>query len=239
MDLESIKKSYRFYAPFYNLVFGHRINSGRRKVVGLMDQKPGLRILEIGVGTGLSLPFYSRDVEVTGIDVSSEMLEKARRKFPKDKCPHIKDLLEMDAQELTFEDGSFDVVVAMLVVSVVPDPEKMMAEMARVCVPGGKIIVLNHFASEKGPMKRVENFIAPLSRKIGFRPDFCLKNFLSLTDRRLDGVHKGAIKGMWKMLEFTNEPASSLRNGRNGHNGSDDSPDDLPSADLSVETGGK
>lgn len=206
MDLESIKKSYRFYAPFYNCIFGPFINSGRKKAIALMEQKPGQKILEIGVGTGLSLPFYTSDVEVYGIDVSSEMLGKARKKFPRDKFPQVRELLEMDAQDLEFPDGTFDTVVAMLVVSVVPDPAKMMAEMIRVCKPGGKLIVLNHFASEKGPMRRIENFFAPLSRRIGFRPDFSLPNFLSIAEVRLLGIHKAAIGGMWKMIEFENTP---------------------------------
>lgn len=235
MDLDSIKKSYRFYAPFYNLVFGHRINSGRKKVVDLLDQKPGMRILEIGVGTGLSVPYYDPNVKITGIDVSTEMLEKARKKYPREKFPQVDEFLEMDAQELTFEDGSFDVVVAMLVVSVVPDPEKMLAEMARVCAPGGKIIVLNHFASERGPMKKIENLIAPLSRRIGFRPDFCLKTFLTLTDRKLVRVHKGAVNGMWKMIEFANTPCPEKeRKERSQTRAAEDEPESAPS-EISLE----
>ncbi|MCC5790142.1 MAG: methyltransferase domain-containing protein [Opitutales bacterium] len=234
MDLDSIKKSYRFYAPFYNLVFGHRINSGRKKVVRLLDQKPGLRVLEIGVGTGLSVPYYNQSVEITGIDVSTEMLDVARKKYPQDKFPQVKEFLEMDAQDLQFPDGSFDVVVAMLVVSVVPDPEKMLAEMARVCAPGGKIIVLNHFASQKGPMKKIENLIAPLSRRIGFRPDFCLKTFLTLTDRKLLGVHKGAINGMWKMIEFENTPCPQKEQEERAQGGPDEPEEEVTPSEISL-----
>src|SRR5690554_5893045 len=113
MELARVKNAYRRYAPIYNLVFGWIVNEGRRKAIESLPQQPGDRILEVGVGTGISLPFYQPHVHVTGIDVSPEMLERARRRFLNEEFPQVEALLEMDAQHLRFPDNHFDSVVAM------------------------------------------------------------------------------------------------------------------------------
>lgn len=216
MDLISVRKAYRFYAPVYDYVFGRIVNEGRRLAVSRFNQNPGDKILETGVGTGLSLPFYKPHVEVTGVDVSPEMLEKARRRFQTPRHPHVKALLEMDAQELEFPDNFFQGAVAMYVASVVPDPRAMMLEMFRVTEPGSPVLVVNHFASQKPILKTMESRLAPFSRKLGFQPDFSLEHFVDLLGFGPDKVTTVNVGGYWKLLEFRT-PESPRHNGHGKH----------------------
>ncbi|MCC5841022.1 MAG: methyltransferase domain-containing protein [Opitutales bacterium] len=217
MNLEDVRKSYKFYAPIYDLVFGRIVEEGRRRAVEAVCRAPGDRILEIGVGTGRSLRYYKPDVEVTGIDVSPEMLERARKRYLSDRYPHVKALLKMDAQELEFPDNSFDGAVAMYVASVVPDPEAMVREMHRVCKPGAPFVILNHFASDRGVFRQVERRFAPLSRRLGFRPDFCLNQFVATVGRAPAKVSRVNLGGYWKLLEFRVPNEKNGSNGSNGH----------------------
>ncbi len=205
MDKDSILKTYGFYAPFYDLIFGSWVNHGRKKSVEKINQTRGSRFLEIGVGTGYSIPLYNRDVKVTGIDISPEMLNVARKRFPKVRYPQVDGFWEMDAQNLEFPDDSFDAVIAMYVASVVPDPMKMMQEMSRVCVPGGTVLVLNHFASSKGFLKSVEKFFSPFSKRLGFKPDFSLPHFLEMTTIEVEDILPVNLGGYWKLIQFRNE----------------------------------
>ncbi len=202
MDIASIRKAYRFYAPVYNYIFGGIVGEGRRKAVETLPRNPGDRILEIGVGTGLSLPLYRPDLEVVGIDVSPEMLAIARKRYPASDFPHVKELLEMDAQNIEYPDNHFTGSVAMYVASVVPDPAAMMREMFRVTKPGGPVLVVNHFTSSKPFMRQVERRMSPLSKKLGFRPDFSMEHFVESTGVRPDQVRGVNFRGFWKLLEF-------------------------------------
>lgn len=216
MDLASVKKAYRFYAPIYDFVFGRIVEGGRKQAVAAFEQKPGDKILEIGVGTGRSLRYYAPHVEVIGIDVSREMLERARHRYLNPNYPQVKALLEMDAQSLEFPDNSFDGVVAMYVASVVPDPAAMVREMFRVCRPGGKIVVVNHFASKTGIFHKVEKSFAPLSKQLGFRPDFCLESFIRQVGYDPVRVSRVNLGGYWRLLEFVSNNGNGV-NGTNGH----------------------
>lgn len=207
MNNDDLKKTYRFYAPFYDYIFGRIVESGRRRAVAKFPQRQGDRLLEIGVGTGRSLRYYQPHVQVTGIDLSPEMLERARKRFLNSNHPQVKDLLQMDAQSLDFPDQTFDGAVAMYVASVVPDPSAMMREMFRVCKPGSPIVVLNHFASDGGFFRRLENKMAPLSRRLGFRPDFGLEHFVNQTDFPPQQVERVNVGGYWKLLEFRSPPS--------------------------------
>ncbi len=208
MDKDSILKTYGFYAPFYDVIFGSWVNHGRKKAVERIDQRPGSRFLEIGIGTGYSIPLYQPDVRVTGIDISPEMLQVAKKRFPQERYPQVDAFIEMDAQNLDFPDDSFDAVIAMYVASVVPDPMKMMQEMSRVCVPGGTVLVLNHFASSKGILRGVENFFSPFSKRLGFKPDFSLPHFLEMTTIEVKDILPVNLGGYWKLIHFCNEPTS-------------------------------
>jgi len=218
MDITSIRKAYRFYAPFYNTIFGRIVAEGRREAVNAFPQEPGDRILEIGVGTGLSLPLYSSDVAVSGIDLSPEMLAIARKRYPSSEFPQVRELLEMDAENLEYPDDYFSGSVAMHVASVVPDPAAMMREMFRVTRPGGPVLVVNHFTSNQAFMRKFERKMTPFSKKLGFRPDFSLENFVESAGASPESVRGVNFRGFWKLLEFRS-PASpkSFTNENNGN----------------------
>src|SRR5207248_8548374 len=139
MDLRDAIRTYRLFSGSYDFVFGPVFHPGRKEAVRLVNERPGQRILEVGVGTGLSLPYFRRDSRVTGVDISEEMLAKARRRVERQPLSHVDGLHVMDAEHLEFEDNSFDAVLALYVASVVPSPAAFAAEMRRVCIPGGTI----------------------------------------------------------------------------------------------------
>jgi phosphatidylethanolamine/phosphatidyl-N-methylethanolamine N-methyltransferase len=211
MDLQDTLKTYRLFSGSYDVVFGPVFHPGRKEAVRLANDRPGQRILEVGVGTGLSLPHFRRDAKVVGIDVSNEMLAKARERVEKHKLGHVEALLEMDAEKMTFEDSSFDAVIALYVASVVPNPQRFVAEMRRVCIPGGTIVIVNHFTSENPAMRFVEKRLAPLAGKIGFHADFPLENFLSGAELDVREIRPSNLFGYWKLLRCVNpKPASSV-----------------------------
>ena len=189
MDIRAIEQAYRRYAGFYDVCFGAVFQPGRKAIVDNMDCGPGERILEVGVGTGLSLPLYPRNVSVVGIDISRDMLAQARVRQARCGRDNLAELMVMDAENMAFEDDSFDKVVAMYVASVVPDPARLVDEMRRVCKPGGRIFMVNHFHSRNPVLGGVERLLAPLSKQLGFRPDFSLDRFLGAT-----GLDAGIIR---------------------------------------------
>ena len=164
LNMYSVRSAYRRWAPIYDLTFGVIASAGRRKSVELINQRRG-SVLEVGVGTGLSLPNYAPYLKITGIDLSPEMLAKARERVEKDGLRNIEALYEMDASNLDFADDSFNTVVAMYVMTVVPDPERVMAELERVCAPGGEVMIVNHFSQDEGARGWVERKMAPLCRQ--------------------------------------------------------------------------
>ena len=191
MDILAIEQAYRRYARFYDVCFGAVFQPGRRAIVDRMDCGPGERILEVGVGTGLSLPLYPDNVSVVGIDISRHMLDQARVRQARCGLENVAELMVMDAENMEFTDDSFDKVVAMYVASVVPHPERLVDEMRRVCKPGGQIFVVNHFHSRHPLLGGVERLLAPLSKQLGFRPDFSLDRFLGQTG--LDAMNIGPV----------------------------------------------
>lgn len=209
MSDHSIKNAYRRYAGVYDRLFGSVFAEGRRKAVELGTAEPGAKILEVGVGTGLSLPEYGNGAEVYGIDLSEPMLQKARERVEREGLEHVKGLCVMNAEATSFADASFDTVVAMYVVSVVGNPARMFREMARICKPGGNIVVVNHFASSHWALDAVERAFAPISNLIGFRPDYSMDEMLE--DARLTLVSAERVNwfGYWHLAHFHNVPVQS------------------------------
>lgn len=177
MDIKSIQASYSRWAPVYDRTFGAATNMGRRRAVDYINRRGG-SVLEVGVGTGLSLEHYGPHMQVTGIDFSREMLDKAVAKVQRLGLKQVQALRQMDARALDFPDDHFDTVTAMHVLSVVPEPERVMAEIARVCKPGGKVVITNHFARDRGAMAAVERIFAPLANTIGWHSDFRIERVL-------------------------------------------------------------
>ncbi|MDR3529878.1 MAG: class I SAM-dependent methyltransferase [Rhodopila sp.] len=182
LDQASIVEAYRRWAGIYDTAFGGVSSKGRLRAVSLVNRLQGTDVLEVGVGTGLALPHYDRGKRITGIDLSKEMLRKARERTRKDELTHVQALHEMDAEATDFEDGSFDIAVAMFVASVVPNPRRLLAEMRRLVRPGGNILLINHFAAAKGPRWWVERALAPASRALGWHPDFAMDAIFSAED---------------------------------------------------------
>lgn len=178
MELNAIKTSYARWAPVYDKTFGAITNAGRRTAVEYINDQRADTVLEVGVGTGLALPNYRADLAVTGIDFSEDMLAKAQTKVDQLDLKHVQNLKQMDARTLEFPDASFDVIAAMHIISVVPEPERVMAEMARVCKPGGQIVITNHFARDTGFLARVERLTAPFANLLGWHSDFEIETVL-------------------------------------------------------------
>lgn len=183
LDAESVRAAYRRWAGVYDLVFGGVSAFGRRRAVAAVNALPGTHVLEVGVGTGLALPLYAPAKRITGIDLSAEMLALARSRVVQAGLANVEGLHEVDAEATGFEDGSFDIAVAMFVASVVPNPRLLLAEMRRVVRPGGHLLFVNHFAAERGPRWWVERALAPASRKLGWHPDFAPAALLPEADQ--------------------------------------------------------
>ena len=177
MDIKAVQTSYARWAPVYDKTFGAVTNAGRQHAVEYINRRGG-KVLEVGVGTGLSLEHYGPETQVTGIDFSEEMLQKARDKVKALSLSHVTELRQMDARALDFPDNHFDTVAAMHVLSVVPEPERVMTEIARVCKPGGKVVITNHFLRERGLLASLERIFAPLANTIGWHSDFEIETLL-------------------------------------------------------------
>ena len=191
LDADSVRAAYARWAGVYDAVFGGVSAFGRRRAVEAVNGLPGGRVLEVGVGTGLALPHYTRAKRITGIDLSAEMLALARQRVRERGLSNVDTLLEVDAEATGFDAGSFDIAVAMFVASVVPHPRALLAEMRRVVRPGGHLLFVNHFAAEGGPRWWAERTLAPASRKLGWHPDFSREALLppeDMASARFDAV---------------------------------------------------
>jgi phosphatidylethanolamine/phosphatidyl-N-methylethanolamine N-methyltransferase len=171
IDREGVEKAYGRWAPVYDLVFGKVFDQGRQSTIAEAD-KIGGRILDVGVGTGLSLSDYSRTTKLCGVDISEPMLRKAQARVRALELDNVEVLSVMDAKNLAFPDCFFDAVVAQYVITAVPDPEGALDEFVRVLKPGGELILVNHIGAESGPRRAFELAFAPLARRLGWRPEF-------------------------------------------------------------------
>jgi phosphatidylethanolamine/phosphatidyl-N-methylethanolamine N-methyltransferase len=194
-----VEAVYDKLAKVYDLVFGPTLHPGRLQAIQRMNIQPGERVLEVGVGTGINLSLYPKDAAITGIDFSDAMLEKARERAARKDMRNTR-LLQMDAADLKFADGSFDIVYAPYLISVVPDPVKVAQEMRRVCRPGGRIIFLNHFLSPNPLLSRIERWISPFTIHIGFKSDLDLPAFLAQADLQPKSIEKVNFPKIWSLV---------------------------------------
>src|ERR1700761_101774 len=171
IDREGVEKAYGRWAPVYDLVFGKVFDAGRQSTIVEADRIGG-RILDVGVGTGLSLSDYSPSTKICGVDISEPMLRRAQQRVRDLKLVNVETLAVMDAKHLAFPDAFFDAVVAQYVITAVPDPEATLDDFVRVLKPGGELILVNHIGAEGGPRRVFELALAPLARRLGWRPEF-------------------------------------------------------------------
>src|SRR5260370_21059973 len=174
IDINTVAKAYARWAPVYDLVFGAVFSAGRKASIAAAERIGG-RILDVGIGTGISLTDYSPASRVGGVDYCEPMLRKAHERVAEHRLAHVEALAVMDAQHLGFPDAFFDVVVAQYVITTVPDPEAALDEIARVTKAGGEIILVNHLGAEIGVRRAFEQGFAPVARRLGWRPEFRLE----------------------------------------------------------------
>ena len=201
LDQQTLNRAYARWAPIYDVVFGAVFDSGRKASIESAEQVGG-RILDVGIGTGISLMDFSRGNRIVGVDISEPMLRRARRRVIEADLDNVECLAVMDAERLGFPDNFFDVVVAQYVITAVPNPEGTLDEFARVLRPGGEIVLVNHIGAENGPRRLFEQCFAPLARRLGWRPEF---RFGRLTDwaQRHGGVRLIERRPMPPMGHFS------------------------------------
>lgn len=199
--VSDVRQAYRRWAPVYDRTFGKFVEAAVRQVTARANDFSG-KLLEAGVGTGLALPHYGPSLRVTGIDLSPHMLERARERVARRAQGNVEALLEMDATALEFPNGSFDVAVAMFVMTVVPDPARVMRELARVTRPGGTLLICNHFSVEDGLRGALERGLARYAARLGWRPEFPVETLLVC--RELELLRRTPVKpfGFFSLLEF-------------------------------------
>ena len=204
VENEFVSRVYENIAWFYDLTFGPALHPGRVDAIERMGIKKGDRVLEVGVGTGINAALYPSDCAVTGIDFSNGMLEKAHDRIARKGLRNVR-LMQMDAQNMTFADDSFDIVYAPYVISVVPDPVAVTREMHRVCRTGGKIIILNHFRSKSRLGSWLETIIAPFTLYLGFKSDLDLPAFLVQANLKPVSIKKVNIPRIWSLVTCVKE----------------------------------
>ncbi len=199
VENDFVAKVYDKLAGVYDLVFGPTLHPGRIEAIRKMKVQPGDSVLEVGVGTGINLSMYPSSCAITGVDLSTPMLDKAHERILNKGLRNCR-VMEMDAAQMAFPDESFDIVYAPYLISVVPDPVKVAQEMRRVCRRGGRIVILNHFKSKNPIMSRIETAISPLTVHIGFKADLDLNAFLTQAALTPISTDKVNIPKMWTLV---------------------------------------
>lgn len=196
-------KLYSEFAPLYDKIFGKIFYSRLRRVIGDLHIPRGARVLEVGAGTGTSFPAYPRHCQVIGIDLAPDMLARAQGKIRENGWSHLK-VMKMDALQLEFPDDSFDYVMAFHVVTVVPDPVRMVEEAKRVCRPGGRIVIVNHFTSDFPLLGSLTETLDPVTRRLGWRTNLRLRPFIESTELKVEKAYKISKLSLYTVLVGSN-----------------------------------
>jgi phosphatidylethanolamine/phosphatidyl-N-methylethanolamine N-methyltransferase len=203
LDANRVERIYGRYAKVYDRTFGKVLHKPLVETMGELSLQPGDTVLEVGVGTGVSLPLYPRECKVVGIDLSAEMLAQAEKQRQRESLEHV-ELHRMDASRMDFADDSFDTVLAAYVITAVPDYRRVLAELIRVCKVGGRIVFLNHFRDGTPLLSAVEKAISPICRHIGFRTDLTLEALLGATPLEVAKRKKLKPFGLLHFVECVN-----------------------------------
>ena len=199
VENDFVERVYEKIASVYDYTFGPTLHPGRVEAIQKLGIRTGERVLEVGVGTGINAALYPRDCTVTGIDFSAKMLKKASKRIAHKGISNVR-LIEMDAADLKFADDTFDIVYAPYVISVVPDPVAVACEMRRVCRPGGRIVILNHFRSSNAVGAWMERIIAPGAKYLGFKSDLDLPAFLVQAGLAPVSIEKVNVPRIWSLV---------------------------------------
>lgn len=205
LDEASILDAYRRWAGIYDAIFGAISSSGRLMAVQAANRLAGTEILEVGVGTGLALPYYQRSKRITGIDLSSDMLRRARQRVRNERLCNVQALTEMNAEAMTFDDNSFDIAVGMFVASVVSDPRSLLLEMLRVVRPGGSLLFVNHFAAASGTRAWIERLLASASKRLGWHPHFVMERMFTSEEVELLQLEPVGPFGIFTLVSLCRE----------------------------------
>jgi len=203
LEKRQVKRAYKFYAPAYDFVFDWIFHPGREQAMRLLDIKRNDHVLEIGIGTGLNLPLYPTHCHITGIDLSEEMLEKAQDKIIELGLNSVT-LKVMDATVMDFGDSEFDSAVATYTISAVPDPVGVLREMRRVVKPGGSIVLLNHFRSDRRVVGRLEDLVSPVCTRLGWKSNLPFEPLLKQVGLIPDISTKVNLFNGWRLIKCVN-----------------------------------
>lgn len=201
-----VRRAYDFYSPVYDFIFKKIFEPGRSAAIRLLGDALRGRVLEVGIGTGLNLPFYPPGIDLVGVDLSEGMLKKAQDKVHDLRLPNVT-LKVMDASALDFGDAEFDATLATYVISAVPDPVAVLREMRRVTKPGGTLVILNHFHSTHRVMRRVEDALAPVCAHLGWKTNLALGPLLETVGLRPEVVRRVNLLRGWSLVKCVNPPA--------------------------------
>jgi len=203
LEKRQVKRAYKLYAPAYDFVFDWIFHPGREAAIQLLGLERGQHILEVGIGTGLNLPLYPRHCWITGIDLSEEMLEKAEEKVAELALGNVT-LRAMDATVMEFRDNEFDAAVATYTISAVPDPVAVLSEMQRVVKPGGSLVLLNHFRSQRPVVSRLEDLVAPVCTRLGWKSNLPLEPLLEQVGLSPEISTKVNLFNGWRLIKCVN-----------------------------------